>query len=303
MQVTQVIHKNSDKMKKIDIRYFDNKESQSSPKPINLIDWCVTDRFRLFVEMIRQCGSKEESDRLKGKLPCAMPSLQMNGSHSGFIAIDVDGENHGDNLEYTPAELKEKISSIKNVAYCGYSCSGKGVWALIPIFDETKHLEHFKALEVVFQSIGLTLDKSCKNVNRLRFASYDPEPYLNEDAEKFSLILADTPKPKISTSSPDLLEGANIFDEFNQKGDVIVLLQNHGWKVLKTKADKTYLTRPDKTDGISGEFDNNKRLFYCFTNSAQFEPSRAYNAVQLLSILECDNDMKRTAKEIKKIIH
>lgn len=290
-------------MKEINIRFFDNKESQSSPKPINLIDWCVTERFRLSVEMIRQCKEKRDADNLKAKLPCAMPSLQMDGSHSGYIAIDVDGVNHGDNLEYTPAELKARISSIVNVSYCGYSCSGKGVWALIPIFDTTKHLEHFKALEVVFQRIGLTIDASCKNVNRLRFASYDPEPYLNEDAEKFSLILVDTSKPKISISSPDFSEGANIFDEFNQKGNVIGLLQNHGWKVLKTKADKTYLTRPDKANGISGEFDNNRRLFYCFTNSAQFEPARAYNAVQLLSILECDNDIKRTAKEIKKLIN
>lgn len=234
-------------MKEINIRFFDNKESQSSPKPINLIDWCVTERFRLSVEMIRQCKEKRDADNLKAKLPCAMPSLQMDGSHSGYIAIDVDGVNHGDNLEYTPAELKAKISQIVNVAYCGYSCSGKGVWALIPIFDTTKHLEHFKALEVVFQRIGLTIDASCKNVNRLRFASYDPEPYLNEDAEKFSLILVDTSKPKISISSPDFSEGANIFDEFNQKGNVIGLLQNHGWKVLKTKADKTYLTRPDKS--------------------------------------------------------
>lgn len=285
------------------IRFFKNKESQSLPQSIGLTDWLTTDRFKELVDKVRDAVSSGDVDKagaLKSKLPCAMPSLLADGSHSGFIAIDFDAK---DNPEKTAVEIKRQACNLANVYYCGFSCSGKGVWALIPIFDETKHLEHFKALEVVFQSIGLTLDKSCKNVNRLRFASYDPEPYLNEDAEKFSLILADTPKPKISISSPDLLEGANIFDEFNQKGDVIALLQNHGWKVLKTKADKTYLTRPDKTDGISGEFDNNKRLFYCFTNSAQFEPSRAYNAVQLLSILECDNDMKRTAKEIKKLIN
>ena len=290
-------------MKEIDIRCFENKESQSKPKSIGLLDWCTTDRFKSQIEAIRKCESKDESDRLKSTLPCSMPSLQMDGSHSGFIAIDVDGVNHGDNLNYTPAELKAKISQIVNVAYCGYSCSGKGVWALIPIFDTTKHMEHFKALEIVFQRIGLTIDSSCKNINRLRFASYDPEPYLNENAEKFSLILADTPKQKISLSSPDFVKGLNIFDEFNRKADVIGLLQNHGWRVQKIKGDKTYLTRPDKTDGISGEFDEGRRLFYCYTSSAQFDGGRAYNPTQLLAVLECDNDMKRTANEIRKIIN
>lgn len=287
-------------MKDIDIRIFENKESQSRPKSIGLLDWCVTDRFKLQVESIRSCDSKDEADRLKSKLPCSMPSMQMDGSHSGYIAIDVDGK---DNPDHTPAELKAKVSQIVNVAYCGYSCSGKGVWALIPIFDTTKHLEHFRALEVVIQRIGLTIDSSCKNVNRLRFASYDPEPYLNEQAEKFSLILADTPRQKISLSTPDFVRGVNIFEEFNRKADAVGLLQNHGWSVQKIKGDKTFLTRPDKTGGISGEFDAAKRLFYCYTNSAQFDGGRAYNPSQLLAVLECDNDMKRTAKEIRKLIN
>lgn len=289
-------------MKDIIIRYFDNKESQTRPKPVNLLEWVTTDSYQLQIEKIRLCENKGDADLLKSKLPCAMPSLQMDGSHSGFIAVDIDGVNHGDNLAYTPAELKEKVSSIVNVAYCGYSCSGKGVWALIPIFDTTRHLEHFRALDVVFQRIGLTIDSACKNVNRLRFASYDPDPYLNSDAEKFSMILDDKPAEKISLTSPDFVRGVDIFSEFNQKADVIGLLTNHAWKVLKEKGDKTYLTRPDKTGGVSGEFSTSKRLFYCYTSSAQFEAERAYNASQLLSILECDNDMKRTAKEIKKLI-
>ena len=284
------------------IRYFDNKESQSRPKPVILFDWVTTDKYQLQIEKIRQCKNKGDADLLKSKLPCTMPSLQMDGSHSGFIAVDIDGVNHGDNLAYTPAELKEKVSSIVNVAYCGYSCSGKGVWALIPIFDTTRHLEHFRALDVVFQRIGLTIDSACKNVNRLRFASYDPDPYLNEDAEKFSMILDDKPAEKISLTSPDFVRGIDIFSEFNQKADVIGLLTNHAWKVLKEKGDKTYLTRPDKTGGVSGEFSTSMRLFYCYTSAGQFEGGRAYNAVQLLGILECDNDMKRTAKAIKKLI-
>lgn len=288
-------------MRKVEIRFFKNKESQNRPDPINLFDWLTTDRFRDQVLKIRECSNQKEIDNLKGRLPCAMPSLQMNGSHSGYIAIDVDGANHNENLSYTPEELKLKVSSIANVAYCGYSCSGRGVWALIPLFDTTRHLEHFRALEAAFKTIGLVIDSACSNVNRLRFCSYDSDPYINENAIPFSLIWVDAPQQKVKLTSPDFVKSATIFDEFNQKADVIGLLANHGWKKTREKGDRIKLTRPDKLHGTSGEFSTSKRLFFCYTASAQFEANKAYNAVQLLSILECNEDIKRTAKAIKHL--
>jgi len=290
-------------MKNINIRVFKNKESQHQPYSMPLLEWLTSDRFKDRIELLRAAPTKDEMDKIKNTLPCAMPSLLFSGEHSGYIAIDVDGINHGDNLEYTPAQLKAKVSSIANVAYCGYSASGLGVWALVPIKDTSKHLEHFKALIEKFKAIGLKIDEGCSNINRLRFCSYDSEPYLNENAVVFSLVWVDVPKPKISLTSPDFVKTANVFDEFNQKADVVGLLTNHGWKKTKEKGDRIMLVRPDKQNGISGEFSISRRLFYCYTSGAQFEPQKAYNAVQLLSILECNEDMKRTAKEIKRLFN
>ncbi|MBP6609651.1 MAG: hypothetical protein KA206_01020 [Paludibacter sp.] len=287
-------------MKEINIRVFKNKESQHQIYSIPLMEWLVGERFRLAVEAVRAAPDKDTMDKLKLKLPCAMPSLLVDGTHSGLIAIDIDAK---DNLSYTPAQLKEKVCSLSNVYYCGYSCRGRGVWALVPLYDTSKHLEHFRALETVFERIGLTIDDSCSNVNRLRFCSYDAEPYFNDDAVPFRLVPApEAPKAKIKLTSPDFVKGKNIFDEFNQKADVVGLLTNHGWKKIREVNDRIMLTRPDKQHGISGEYSTSLRLFYCYTGSAQFEPKRAYNAVQLLSILECNEDIKRTAKAIKQLI-
>jgi hypothetical protein len=282
------------------IKFFKNKESQSQPYEIELNDWLMTDRFKNQITTLRHAGSKSMMDELKLSLPCAMPSLLIDGSHSGFIAIDVDGVNHGDNLDYTPAQLKEKVSEIANVYYCGYSASGLGVWALIPIKDTSKHIEHFRALEVVFERVGLKIDSGCSNVNRLRFCSYDPNPYFNENATVFSLIIDNRPKRKISVIAPGINKSADIFDEYNKRGDVVQLLTKHGWKELKEVGDRVFFRRPDKEKGISGEYSIAKRLFYCYTNSAQLEAEKGYNAVQLLQILECNNDIRQTALEIKK---
>jgi hypothetical protein len=286
-------------MKNIKIKCFKNKESQHQPYSIALGDWLVGERFKDRIEVLRAAPDKDTMDKIKLTLPCAMPSLLFDGTHSGLIAIDIDAK---DNLSYTAEQLKEKVCSLSNVYYCGYSCSGRGVWGLIPIYDANRHLEHFRALEVVFKRIGLTIDDSCSNVNRLRFCSYDAQPYFNEDAIPFRLVPApEAPKPKVKLTDKNFVKGKNIFDEFNQKADMVGLLQNHGWKKIREVNDRIMLTRPDKQHGISGEFSPSKRLFYCYTSSAQFEARKCYSAVDLLSILECNEDIKRTAKAIKQL--
>ncbi len=97
-------------LKNIQICYCRNKESQSNPVPMSLYDWITTDKFKQQVEIVRAIQDKTKRDDLKIQLPCAMPCLLFDKSHSGFIAVDVDGINHNENLNYTPAQLKQKIS-------------------------------------------------------------------------------------------------------------------------------------------------------------------------------------------------
>ena len=87
--------------------------------------------------------------------------------HSGYICIDIDGGK--DNPEITDFEkLKQDLSSIECIAYCGLSISGNGVFCLIPIEHPRYHKEHFYALEKFFRDRGIVIDTSCKNVSRLR---------------------------------------------------------------------------------------------------------------------------------------
>lgn len=289
-------------LKNIQICYFRNKESQYRPEPISLYDWLTTDKFKQQIEVIRATADKATRDDLKAQLPCTMPSLLIDKSHSGFIAIDVDGINHNENLNYTPAQLKQKISNIANVTYCGYSASGLGVWALIPLFETSKHLEHFRALQEVFKRIDITIDESCSNTNRLRFASYDNKPYINENAKPFSLILVEKTQPKtnLKTKQSNFID--NVFENFNQKGDVIGLLNNHGWKVLNQKGDRIYLQRPGKDGkGISGNYNVVLRLFTTWSSSTMFEARKAYNASQIFNLLECGEDWKVTSKRLNEL--
>lgn len=63
---------------------------------------------------------------------------------------------------------------------------GNGLFVVIPISNPSKHREHFKALEKMFYSFGITVDKSCINESRLRYVSHDPNPYINEKAKVYT---------------------------------------------------------------------------------------------------------------------
>lgn len=288
----------------IKISAFRNMKSQHRPVTISLYEWLTTSKYKDRIEALRNCTDAAVQANMKLELPVCIPSGTFDENlkliqHSGFIAIDVDAK---DNPSYSPEQIKEKMCSFANVLFCGYSCRGKGVWALIPLLDPTRHFDHFKALEVVFLKMGIVIDNSCHNVNRLRFCSYDSEPYFNYNASVFSLVMVEEKKPKISLKSPDYIHVNNVFDNFNLHGDIVNLLTNHGWTYLKEKNDRVYFSRPDKAGkGVSGNYHTGLRLFTTWSSSTVFEAKKAYNPSQMFNILECNSDWKQAAKKLKQL--
>lgn len=291
------------------IKFFEYKEKYYRPGQMNLFDFFTTDLFKQRVEELRACADEEQKTLLKNSLPCALPSLLAGDwkseDHSGFICIDVDKKG---NEHLTPAERKSIVCSSEYTLLCGYSCSGNGVWGLIRLADTTKHEQHFEALEIYFQGMGLKIDGGCGNVNRFRFASYDPDYYLNDGAEIFDLIPDEEPKVHINLTLPDYIPGEDIFSKFNREADIPTILTNNEWKLFKVKGNKTYLTRPGKAGETSGIVNGDKNLFYCFSNNAypligDSKGAKAYNACGLLKVLECNNDNKILAEKIKQILN
>lgn len=156
------------------------------------------------IQQIRMTEDKVERTRLKSGLPCAtISSICPDGrkaddafEHTGLICIDIDGQ---DNPGFeSGAELKAEVCKVAEVAYCSLSASGNGCFAIFRLSHPENHLGHFLALQRLFRSrLGIVIDGQCKDVKRLRFATYDPKPYFNENAESFRIIDAAT-KPKLN---------------------------------------------------------------------------------------------------------
>jgi hypothetical protein len=135
------------------------------------------------VDEIRNTLDKEKAGELKKNLPCICFSGKFGAdrkdeqiiAHSGFIVLDFDNV-------YDLRDKQTEIISNKNVYACWVSPSGNGLKALVKIADGSKHREHFQALQEVFPEI----DKSGINPSRVCYESYDPDIYINQDAEVFN---------------------------------------------------------------------------------------------------------------------
>lgn len=288
--------------KNIHVTAYENK-FQKNPKTIRLIDWLTTDKYKERIEALRQCTTVERKQEIKSELPCIVPSGICGADkklavHNGLLSLDVDGK---DNPKFSPHEIKEFIKQIRNVAYCGYSCSGLGVWALIPIQDTLQHEAHFHALKELIKTHGIKIDESCSNPNRLRFASYDPEPYINEDASTFRIVAIETKKQPVRIKNENYATKENPFENFNLDADVCGILTNHGWQEVRRSGDRIYFTRPGKKHGVSGNFNTSLRLFTTWSNSTVFEARKAYNPSQIFALLECNMDWKEAARRLKEM--
>lgn len=143
------------------------------------------------VMRLRQTTDPGERQRIKSSLPAATlsgrfcPSRSASNliEHSGLVCVDIDGK---DNPGQGIMEMKTRLSRCRNIAYMALSISGGGLYCIIPITCPAHHGDHVRALQRDFSKIGITIDKACKDVTRLRVLSYDPEPYENQAAEPYS---------------------------------------------------------------------------------------------------------------------
>ena len=102
--------------------------------------------------------------------------------YNALMALDFDDV---EDLE----ALKEELKTIPWVYYAGLSVSGTGIFAIVPLDtdDYRMHRVFFDALEAEMKERGYKVDPSCKDVTRMRFVSYDTDPYFNKDCVLYSL--------------------------------------------------------------------------------------------------------------------
>ena len=154
------------------------------------------------LERIKDGASKDlvksirsERDKVKrNDLKKLLPAICFSGTftkrndkaikeHSGLICLDFDGYNNSRDL----LQEKEKLSKNKFIYAVFISPSGNGLKALVkipPIPDN--HKSYFLSLQNYLNSEYF--DKTCKNLSRVCYESYDPLIHINSQSSLWDKI-------------------------------------------------------------------------------------------------------------------
>ena len=166
------------------ISYYGKVRYNKAYKTITLYEWIgkYSLKNKSKIDAIRQLydTDKEAAKKMKAdNLPCVTITGLFNDYRRVDLAerinplfvIDIDRDDNFHIQDWD--ELKRKVASLPYVFLTSYSCSGKGLYCII-YFNINLNIENmFNALQADFKEMNINIDKSCKDITRLRFISYD----------------------------------------------------------------------------------------------------------------------------------
>jgi hypothetical protein len=146
------------------------------------------------IEKVRNAPNKKEADKIKAQLPCILFAGEFsersgNGlvNHSGLMCVDFDKYEN----EQVMFEHRAILERNPNFLLLFTSPSGNGIKGVVKIPEANKetHPKYFTAFQKEFDFDYW--DKSCSNVDRVCYESYDPDIFVNYDAIEFAPNLID----------------------------------------------------------------------------------------------------------------
>ena len=90
------------------------------------------------------------------------------------------------------------------------------------------------------------------------------------------------------------------FEDFNESGDGLAILEKHGWEFRYKKGNKIFLRRPGSKSKVPhATYNHIPNCFYPFTtNCTPFEDRKAYSNSAIFCLLECNNDWKEAYQKL-----
>jgi len=123
-------------------------------------------------------------------------------AHSGFLCLDVDDSTDLGRDWQNVTKDRFTFGAFR-------SASGLGLAVVVKI-DPSKHLDSYLNLESYYlENYQIILDKSCKDITRPRFVSYDPQTFINEKAPVFKSVAK---KKETVRKLPNIITGESDLD-------------------------------------------------------------------------------------------
>jgi len=219
---------------------------------------------------------------------------QSGGYHFLYRCSKIEGNLKLANRETTEKEKNEtyqaEINSGKNDLDARKIASKDKIRVLLETRGEGGYIMCFPSngYEIVYGDYY--------GINQI---TVEERETLHNIARQFNKVI-DEFKPQYKPENNSVkVKGISPFDDYNDRGDVVGLLESFGWKVVGQKGSKTVVLRAGQTSSkSSGNYDHDRKWFTVFTTSTEFEPQKAYLPYSVFAILECNGDYKEAVKRL-----
>lgn len=180
-----------------------NKEGVLHPGCIPFNTTFETEMERIktghYAELIKKCRDIQDHKQRNEYKAKYLPSLTISAickdwrkesnviSHTGLIVFDID-KDHNPNIDDWP-KLRDEIFRSDKVVCCFLSASFNGLAFVLKIIPG-HHKDVFHSIEKEFKNLlNIVIDKSGKDIVRLRFISHDPGLKIKEDIDAIPITL------------------------------------------------------------------------------------------------------------------
>lgn len=227
---------------------------------------------------------------------------------------DVTGklfENYLQDISDNDADLAESLLIIQTKSggyHLYYHCEkieGNQKLAQRPSTEEETKLNPGDKIKVLIETRGQGGYVVAPPSKGYKGISNKPIPTITPDQRDILLELARSYNEVVEPPKREYVINNTVkeffttpWDDYNNRGDIIGLLMQHGWSAVRQTAARTYFRRPGKSKGISADYHHEKRLFKAFTTSSEFEVGHAYTHYGVFKILECKGDSSQAAKKL-----
>lgn len=222
------------------------------------------------------------------------------GYHFIYRCSNIGGNTKLANRQTTESEKKETYDKVyesevtkgKDHAEASKLAQKSKINDKVRVLIETRGLG---GQIVCYPSVGYQLIHG--DFYSITEISVDERETLMNIARQFNEVIEEISSPiKVANKK---IKGLSSFDDYNNRGDVVSLLQSNGWKIVKRQGAKTIFLRPGQASSTSsGNYDENKKWFSVFTTSSEFEPEKAYLPYAVFAILECNGDFSEASKKL-----
>ena len=88
----------------------------------------------------------------------------------------------------------------------------------------------------------------------------------------------------------------NPWEDYNENGDIVGLLVESGWRVIRENSRYVFMEKPNEKDkgSVSASVVKQGNFLYVFSTSTEFEPDKGISASSVLSKLKFNDNSSDT---------